>query len=175
MSSHPADICSLADYLPICPLDVSLRTIRQTSRGQSVRHPADNMWVSKETWKVRTGRWWGTYCAGPSGGCWRGGSDHFWSPKNTDCHGDLLDNNCDRQVGERGKHCLGAISKKHWSNFYLQISPNNALHDAEIGCISLFWEGAKKYKFSFLLCAVHLSCLWLTDASSQLAPPPWQK
>ena len=27
------------------------------------------------------------------------------------------------------------------------------LHDTKIGCIRLVWAGAKKYKFSFLLCA----------------------
>ena len=37
--------------------------------------------------------------------------------------------------------------------FFLKLLLNSALHDTKIGCILLVWSGAKKYTFSFLLCA----------------------
>ena len=47
-----------------------------------------------------------------------------------------------------------------WSNLQKNTGPifcklllNGASHDTMIGCIRLVWAGAKKYKFSFLLCA----------------------
>ena len=43
-----------------------------------------------------------------------------------------------------------------WSpldHFFCKLLLNGALIDTKIGCISLVWVWAKKYKFSFLLCA----------------------
>ena len=39
------------------------------------------------------------------------------------------------------------------SGFFCKLLLNGASHDTKIGCIPLVWAGAKKHKFSFLLCA----------------------
>ena len=41
--------------------------------------------------------------------------------------------------------------------FFCKLLQNGASHETKIGCIRLVWAGAKKYKFSFLLCAGPLS------------------
>ena len=53
-----------------------------------------------------------------------------------------------------------------WSNLQKNTGPifcklllNGASHDTMIGCISLVWAGAKKYKFSFLLCTGPLTLI----------------
>ena len=42
--------------------------------------------------------------------------------------------------------------------FFCKLLLNGASNDTEIGCSGLVWAGAKKYKFSFLLCAGPLRC-----------------
>ena len=59
------------------------------------------------------------------------------------------------------------FEKKHWSSeghvphwtsvFFCKKLLTGASHDTKIGCIRLVWAVAKRYKFSFLLCAGPLS------------------
>ena len=51
------------------------------------------------------------------------------------------------------KQMRNTVYDPNWTNVFLQIAPKRCFHDTEIGCISLVWAGAKKYEFSFLLCA----------------------
>ena len=56
----------------------------------------------------------------------------------------------------------------HWTRvFFCKLLLNGASHDTKIGCISLVWAGAKKYKFYFLLSADPFIRVFLTGCHSR--------
>ena len=44
-------------------------------------------------------------------------------------------------------HSKNEFTKNHWANFICKLLLNGASHDTKIGCNSLVWAGANKYKF----------------------------
>ena len=62
----------------------------------------------------------------------------------------------DEYIVSSCKELKGSAHSKyeHWTSvfFFCKLLLNGASHDTKIGCISLVSAGAKKYRFSFLLC-----------------------
>ena len=66
---------------------------------------------------------------------------------------------CERERARRRGRELGQVRvETHWTSvFFFKLLLNVAPYDTKIGCIQFLQAGAKKYKFSLLLCAVPLN------------------